>query len=1180
MSEIPGASLRDREDGLRAVFDPSFYCGRYPDREPFGDPFEHYLRVGIHKGFAPNPWFDPDWYALRYPDVRTRAEPAVEHYLQTGAAQLRDPHPRFNAAFYADRHPEAARNPLLHYLNYGSRLGWPTRRSTDWCNYLASGGRLHPLPEGLIVDVIIPVYRGLRETQRCIFSVLNDLARPPGRILVIDDCSPESSLSGWLDTIAGAGMIVLLRNTQNLGFVSSINQGILTAAPHDVVLLNSDTEVPPGWLSRLAGHAYAGPRIASVSPFSNNATICGYPSLSSGPPPFGLAVADIDAACCEANAGRSVTIPVSVGFCMYVRRKAVDEVGLFDTIAFGRGYGEENDFCLRAAARGWTHRLACDTFVYHEGAVSFGKDSSEQDDSQDVLRARYPGYSLLINRHVAVADADAARWAITAALFRRSRLPTVLFVTHVLGGGVSTHIDQLRQRLAGRANVLLLQGAGDGVILSAPSLDGHPDLMMPIEDVSIDGLAAFLASAAITRVHVHHLLGFNGDLRALLHVLEVPFDVTVHDSYMICPQVNLLPQLDGDYCGEPDAGGCNACIADRPQHGASDILTWRNRFIWLFREAERVICPSADAQCRLRRYGLAERAIVVPHDSINGATSAVAPAPLRAGEPLRVALLGVLAHQKGRATVLSVARASTPEDLAIYLIGYPESPLPDWAQARIAQSGRYKDADLPALISQVKPHVAWFPAQWPETYSYTLSAALEAGLPIVASDIGAFPERLAGRSHTWLVDPGAPAERWLAAFAAVRLSLSKPVAAVAAPRKRARAASAATDFYDKAYLNTCLPAPAVRMPGQIDLRRPGRITAVIIPECYEESSSPTPCAFIRLLLPLDHPQCGEGIETIVALPSEALRYRADLFITQRYAIPDTVEAEALARHVRAQNATLAYDLDDDLIDIPEDHPEADRLQPRSMVVRHMLHLASLVTVSTPGLQAKLAKLGCRAVVVPNGLDERLWSVAGPLRLPRQGPVRFLLMGTSTHDKDLELIAPALDTLHETFGDRVTVNMIGMTAREPPRGIERIIVPPIAGASYPAFVNWISRQQPWHVGLAPLADIAFNVCKSAIKTMDYAALGMAVLASDVPAYRGSLADGPAGMLVGARNDDWLWAMSRMVRSPRNWEALARAAADAWHASATLKSQAAMRRALWVKAVSVTIGHTREAKRFKD
>ena len=82
--------------------------------------------------------------------------------------------------------------------------------------------------------------------------------------------------------------------------------------------------------------------------------------------------ATIDAVCRTVNAGRSVAVPTTVGFCMYIRRAALDQVGGFDAAAFGRGYGEENDFCMRAAQRGWSHRLACDTFVYHDGGVSFG----------------------------------------------------------------------------------------------------------------------------------------------------------------------------------------------------------------------------------------------------------------------------------------------------------------------------------------------------------------------------------------------------------------------------------------------------------------------------------------------------------------------------------------------------------------------------------------------------------------------------------------------------------------------------------------------------------------------------------------------------------------------------------------------------------------------------------------
>jgi hypothetical protein len=137
-----------------------------------------------------------------------------------------------------------------------------------------------------------------------------------GRTIAVDDCSPEPKLSAWLERLAAAKRIDLLRNRRNRGFVAAVNIGIKAAGTHDVVLLNSDTEVPAGWLARLAGHAYATPRVASVSPISNNATICGYPGTAANPPAFGLDVTELDAACHSANAGRSVELPTTGTFAV------------------------------------------------------------------------------------------------------------------------------------------------------------------------------------------------------------------------------------------------------------------------------------------------------------------------------------------------------------------------------------------------------------------------------------------------------------------------------------------------------------------------------------------------------------------------------------------------------------------------------------------------------------------------------------------------------------------------------------------------------------------------------------------------------------------------------------------------------------------------------------------------
>ena len=178
-------------------------------------------------------------------------------------------------------------------------------------------------------------------------------------------------------------------------------------------------------------------------------------------------------------------------------------------------------------------------------------------------------------------------------------------------------------------------------------------------------------------------------------------------------------------------------------------------------------------------------------------------------------------------------------------------------------------------------------------------------------------------------------------------------------------------------------------------------------------------------------------------------------------------------------------------------------------------------------------------------------------------MRILCMGSMTHAADLALIAPALERLLRAYPERVTVDVLGMTAAPTlPVGVRRVIPPFYATQSYPAFVHWINSVVPgWHLGLAPLADTPFNRAKSSIKAMDYAAMGLAVLASDVPAYRGSLADGVAGRLVKNHEGAWLDAMSWLLRDQDLWRACTLRARPAFLERASLRSQAARRRAAW-------------------
>jgi GT2 family glycosyltransferase len=276
------------------------------------------------------------------------------------------------------------------------------------------------------VDVIIPVYRGLEETQRCLNSVLAFPQQTPHEVVVIDDCSPEPELSTWLRDLAETGAITLLINPVNTGFVNAVNRGMVLHPDRDVVLLNSDTEVHGDWLDRLRRHVLGDPMIGTVTPFSNNATICSYPRFCEDNyfSPFDNKLAELDTLFAEINNARTVEIPTAVGFCMYITRRCIEQVGYFDAQRFGRGYGEENDFCLRASELGFKHLLCADTFVYHQGAVSFGSEHQLLiRDAMERLRALYPFYDQLISAYVVRDPARQMRRGVDWARLTRDLNP-------------------------------------------------------------------------------------------------------------------------------------------------------------------------------------------------------------------------------------------------------------------------------------------------------------------------------------------------------------------------------------------------------------------------------------------------------------------------------------------------------------------------------------------------------------------------------------------------------------------------------------------------------------------------------------------------------------------------------------------------------------------------------------
>ena len=624
------------------------------------------------------------------------------------------------------------------------------------------------------VDIIVPVYRGLADTQCCILSVLNASCRTPWRLIIINDASPEPEVTNWLREIATTDeRIQLLENDENLGFVGTVNRGMALSAAHDTLLLNSDAEVANDWLDRIRAAAYCDQRVASVTPFSNNATICSYPKFcADNELPEGWDTAKLDALFARTNPGQVIDVPTGVGFCMYIRRDALQAVGLFDVENFGKGYGEENDFCIRAANAGWRNLHVLDTFVRHAGGVSFGAGKSPRERAaMETLRRLHPRYEADVMRFVQADPARRARLAADIGRIIEGNRPVILAVLHDRQGGTERHVHELASTLRERAQFLVLRPMpGERVSLRLPDPEESFELAFSLpadQPALLDALRRF----GVQHLHYHHLLGHGDFIRSLPGHLGVSYDFTAHDYHTICPQISLTDRSNA-YCGELGLEQCATCLKHSPAPGGVDIVTWRRNHAAFLSEARFLLAPARDALARVAKLVPGTAARVVPHTDIGRDTLLPEPKPIRleGSRPLKVAVIGALSIIKGADLLEDVAVAAAKQGAPVefHLIGYGYRALRTQPHARLTVHGRYEEEDLPSLLDWLQPDLVWFPAQWPETYSYTLSACLLGGWPVVAPDIGAFSERLTNRAWTWVLPWKQAPAQWLAFFEDIR----------------------------------------------------------------------------------------------------------------------------------------------------------------------------------------------------------------------------------------------------------------------------------------------------------------------------------------------------------------------------------------------------------------------------
>jgi GT2 family glycosyltransferase/glycosyltransferase involved in cell wall biosynthesis len=641
------------------------------------------------------------------------------------------------------------------------------------------------------VTVIVPVYGGLAYTTRCLESVIRHAAtsRVPFELLVIDDASPDQPVRDLVDQFAStpAGFsVTALHNAENLGFVGTVNRG-LRLASGDVVILNSDTAVTEGWLDRLADAA-ALPDVATVTPLSSHGSICTLPASVIAAFALESANPRIDE-CAAFVAEHSVRllpeVISGVGFCMYVTRTALDLCGLLDEETFGRGYGEEVDFCLRASRLGMRHLAEDSTFVYHRGGVSFGEYQSEGwARSSAIIDARYPFFRPS-NTHERAHDPLSVSFAaLEIGLHEREcDRPHVLHVLHSppgATGGTEKYVAALMRTMESEFDFSVLYPVESGFVLRALwNVAGEhveQEFLLPgaanqvtdmYDEVARAALVAALDLFEFDAVHVHNLIGYSLAPLGVLRDFPGSVSCSVHDLFLACPNFSLLYKKS-DPCGIPeDLSVCAKCLEDlaaAPMPGSPPMPNISVDYLNEFRATvagfidavDHWVFPSQSAADYFLRVYEPDpsRVEIIEHGSVIrlGRRNTEPDEQLLRDEPLRVAFVGLGWSKKGLDAVNDIAEGFRDSSVEIHHFG----PLKQPASPELHAHGPYDNELLPDLLHRAGIQVVLLPGAYAETFGIVMSEALAAGIPVMGAGYGALGERIRALGAGWTIDPTDP----------------------------------------------------------------------------------------------------------------------------------------------------------------------------------------------------------------------------------------------------------------------------------------------------------------------------------------------------------------------------------------------------------------------------------------
>ncbi len=610
------------------------------------------------------------------------------------------------------------------------------------------------------VDIIIPTFNAYEHAAACVSSVLSQTTGIDYRLILINDASTDERIDGFYKSLAG-GNILYLKNEINLGFVKSCNRGMKQSEMNDVLFLNTDTLVTKDWLKNLQKAVYQKPDTGGAIPLSNHASVYSIPELSRLESESIQKAGEILSAY---ETDEIHEIPTAVGFCFYVKREVIRQIGYFDEI-FGRGYGEENDFCMRAREKGFRFILVDNAFVYHEGHVSMSAAGILKPGQftlskhEKILNERYPYYRAMNEKYLQSGVLDRLKEKVKDRL-RQGNPPLarkILFYLHhpIDGrstGGAEFHVADLVRSFRDiytcyvtyiRDNRVFVEEYTAGLRITFLYDLPCPPFFLSLENPLLQELYQnILKEFEIDILHVHLTMNNSLDIIHAAKSLALPVFMTLHDYYAISPDFNLLYKFkNGKWQGEREPL-MEYFFAYYGFWGVN-VQAWRRKMAGALRLVDELIFPSESALKEFRKIFWRTNGVkVIEH----GAPYYCQKSPMDGwkDKSFSVCFLGYSqAPQKGYAMIKKIIPRLLHQNIPVHMLG---TEAHFWKKflgdKNFHVHGTYKREEVIAKLQQIKPNLIGILSIWHETYAYTLTEAWAAGIPAMVGPLGATAERV------------------------------------------------------------------------------------------------------------------------------------------------------------------------------------------------------------------------------------------------------------------------------------------------------------------------------------------------------------------------------------------------------------------------------------------------------